>query len=276
VSDFQSDSNSDRRLPRRWLPLAAIPFSSAAALLLATPAGALTSCTGYNYSGQESVNFEGGVEGNISNDTALGIPAGYTTSHNLNYLSMDQWSNTGNPCTGSSDSVHCWLQVGYGIGELPVVGSHCGAQSQTFAYEENSDVNGYDCTWEYPISLQAQNYYSDFLSGTTNGSCPGADALWDGYINTGAGPILIGNAWLPLCGANANAYASAEGENTVPNTGCPTWQPYQFFGGTSNSELDLSPKGSTWGQWSSSDPITPFTNFSTTNVAPNYEFKMYN
>jgi hypothetical protein len=225
-----------------------------------------TTCNGYVYTGQEANGYYQGLEGAISVDT-LSLP-NTSSAHNVNWVGL----------TNFQTSPNYWLQVGYGYGALP---SPCGAVSSLYAYEENQDVNGYNCTWETPISLAQNDYYTVFYTGTFNDeNCPGADGLLDGYIYNGSSWTLIGQAWVPSCAANLTPQALAEGY-TASSATCPDWNQYEYFGtngsGTVNSgtSLDLSTNGTSWAAWTGG-PAAYWNFFSTFNQISNYDaFSMY-
>ncbi len=248
------------------------------AVAFVTPASAATcNLPGPNnndrwYDGFQGTQAWGGIEGDIEFYYGMTTPEGSYLEHALSFLSMDQYSP---PQTCGGQGNHCWLQVGDGTGNISG-----NATNGNFAYEENADVNGYHDSWYFSLGLSTDNYYSDFYTGQTNGPCPSAAGLYDAYVNTGSGPTLIGQAWLPACGSGAIPNALTEAYVGASGT-CPTWAPWQTFGETStfqsspSTTLDLSPKGSTWGPWSSSDGASTFADLGTFQPGDFTLFQMY-
>jgi hypothetical protein len=207
---------------------------AAAGCLSVVTAGSASAATcnggGYLYGGQqEGVGWEG-IEAYL-NTTSLTLYAGSSEAHVLNLVEEKNFSAD---CSGQAG---CWLQDGWGIGYLP---SPCGVSSGVYPYEENADVNAYNCTWETTIPLGNSNFFNVYFTGVTSGG----NGLMDGYMTNGGTPILIGQAWLPDNATNLTSTAVTE-VYTRSSQQCPTVGAWQTF-----SSLNLSPNGSTWYDWS--------------------------
>jgi hypothetical protein len=225
------------------------------------------------YSGQQQYPSWQGIEGYISVD---GISLqGSTNDHILNFEELKNFTATAcnrNGLTG------CWLQDGYGLGLLP---NPCNYTGTGLAYEENNDVNGYDCTWQTGISLAQDDFWNVYYTHQTSGT----NGLLDGYINTGSGPRLIGQGWVPNYAGNLTATAELEVNVTGNgvNQNCPSVNQWEYYGtngsGTSSAQyaLYLSSDGNNWAEWtqaiSQEFNNAPYNHYTVINA--NYAFKTY-
>ena len=239
----------------------------AAVLTMSGESAWATNCTaGYMYAGQQQPAAWQGIEGYISIDS---LSLGTSGSHILNFLELKNFSAR---VCGNDHAGPCWLQDGYGLGSLL---SPCGNSGSIYAYEENNDVNGYWCTWDKSISLPQDDFWNVFYTHQTSGT----NGLLDGYINTGSGPILIAQAWMPNYAANLTATATTEVSAYTSGT-CPSVGSYEYFGtngaGVSSSQyaLYLSANGQTWSEWTQApNDMTPHGPYSRGELNNYYAFK---
>jgi hypothetical protein len=186
------------------------------------------------------------VEGGITVD-GESVPNN-TNYHILNYVDMSAAGN----CEGQGS---CWIQVGNALGYTYLGGYPHSCQTPVTtveAFMEEGDVNTYICTAYTPgqISLQQNDYYTTYYTGTCNGANQG---LVNGYVYNGVNWILIGQAWLPGC-ASSTIYAQSEFDsfNLPPNNGpCPVLNQNEYFG-SGGWVLYQSADGANWTQWTTS------------------------
>jgi len=200
---------------------------------------------GYYYSQQSMNPSWQGLEGFMTVENSFSLFP--NNSHLLNLFDLQSTPSLCVDPTGFSSQ--CWLQVGYGSGTLSLP---CGETDPVgiYAYEENESVGGgYNCTWLYPIALSPDDFFTTYYSGINDGS---GDGLIDADINTGTGPVLIGQAWVPT----SDMFLVAGTEAYVATTEqCPSENADQYFGttpgGAASSSYGLykSLNGSTWDSW---------------------------
>jgi hypothetical protein len=236
-----------RRQPKwrlRLVKMSILPAAAGLTALLSSPAGAAQTCAAgaYHYAGLKTntQNYTG-IERYISVDTAS--VANANTDHLINYLNA---SVTQVGCNGQTQ---CWIQVGYGLGN---VGGHI--VSSGHPYAEENDNNGYDVNWS-PFALTQNDFHTVFFTGQTSSIGGGKTVgLFNAYsAPAGSGPILVAQAWLQDY-HHTDVQASTESYNGVKES-CPDLAQYQYFGtdGTTNNDsgtqLDVYSSGLTWEAW---------------------------
>ena len=234
---------------RRLRYFAVVPVAAGLVVLQANPAAAWITCPGnlVQYAGQwgRAQDYRG-VERYISVDTAA--VADPTADHILNDLVV-QVNQVG--CHGYTE---CWIQAGYGEGEI------FGKVSTSLAsYAEENDNYGIAYNWgAFPISQN--DFYTIFFTGQTMAIGGGESVGLFDEVTVPAGSstgYTIVAAWLQYYNhtnvqANTEEYVSTNGEV------CPTLAANQYFGtdGTSNNNSNTQlyvSNGTDWVAWPTSD-----------------------
>jgi hypothetical protein len=233
---------------KRHAYLVAIPVAVGVVCLQAQPAAASQTCTAgvYHYAGLGTHDqIYAGIERYISVDSAN--VANTSTDHLINYLDASVTQ------VGCGSQSQCWLQAGYGIGN---VGGH--VSTTLSAYAEDNDYYGYDVNWP-SFGLTQNDFYTVYFTGET-ASIGGGNTigLFDAYaVPAGSGPQLVGQAWLEYY-QKVLPQATTEGITGVTET-CPSLAEYQYFGtdGSSNNnsstQLYLYGNNEEWKVWPSGD-----------------------
>lgn len=216
-----------------------------------TTAFASTCSQGFEYSGFESQDTWQGVEGWITKD-------GFTLS-SPSYQHDLAWSGLWSRDPACVNGGVCWVQVGYGIGNI---------QNQVMTsltpYAESTDSSGYHFQWiTNPVLLQSfrgssTDFWNDFYSGSQGTPMSNGDptGVYYGYVYNSllSSPAHIITADLPNYAGGQTVESNLEIWDYIPQS-CPNTPAWEYFGQT-GSGLELSPNGSSWQMWGSSTPTS--------------------
>lgn len=239
-------------------PLAILLVISTLEMTGAPSALAATTCGAYDY------KYMGQATPSASWDQAYGdisvasiaVPAGLSNAHEINYLSLTDVEDRCN--TDIRSSMNCWIQAGYGEGN---VGGYINTKGQE-PYMEYSDEYGYNVNWVTTFGLTQDDYVTVYDTGTQDGM---GNTLYEAFIQpTTLGAKMIGKAWLYRQSVYVQAYS--EGEN-FSSAACPSIKQYIYFGtngsggGGSSAQYDLQIGNSagTVQAWNISNATNPTT-----------------
>jgi hypothetical protein len=255
----------NRGLLSLWAMVPLLATGLALTTTVESASAATCGYSSYQYVANASNNLWEGIEASIKDDSQT--VGNYSSDHAAAWIDVVNEGDT--ECVDGHDN-WCWIQVGDADGD----GGNGVSKDSVTVYHESADLNQYTFAWS-TLSPDTYNYYSDFDTNIENGDDTRIE--WYDYVTIDGVVTRLGAAWFPTYDDFAMT-AQVDSESYVGDTSaaCPDWPSNQEFGYnssgvTASSAISLSPDGSTWDEWNTTeDSGAPYTTTSSDYTGPDY------